>query len=116
MNLRSCKRGEVWLVNFNPGRGSEQQGIRLALIIQNDIGNQYSSTTIVAAITTTIKKFPVTVLLRRHEGGLKQDSMVNLVQLLTIDRERLTKRLGIISPDSLQDVDEAIRISLAMQI
>ena len=58
-----CKRGEIWMVNFNPGRGSEQTGVRPALIIQNDIGNQYASTTVVAAITTTIKKYPVTVLL-----------------------------------------------------
>ncbi|MBI5047390.1 MAG: type II toxin-antitoxin system PemK/MazF family toxin [Deltaproteobacteria bacterium] len=43
-----CKRGEIWLVNFNPGRGSEQKGIRPALIIQNDTGNQYASTTIIA--------------------------------------------------------------------
>ena len=49
------RRGEVWLVNFNPGRGSEQQGIRPALIIQNDVGNRHAATTIVAAISATIK-------------------------------------------------------------
>jgi mRNA interferase MazF len=114
MTPHSCKRGEVWLINFNPGRGSEQQGIRPAVIIQNDIGNQYSSTTIVVAVTTTIKRFPVTVVLNRREGGLKEISMVNLAQLLTIDRERLMKKLGSLSSERLFEVDRAIEISLAL--
>ena len=105
-------RGEVWLVNFNPGRGSEQRGIRPALVIQNDTGNLYSSTTIVAAITTTIKEFPVTVIVASGEGGLRQKSMVNLAQLLAIDKHRLQKRLGNLSDSTMQRVDEAIRVSL----
>ena len=116
MTAQACKRGEVWLVNFNPGRGSEQQGIRPAVIIQNDIGNQYSSTTIVAAVTTTIKRFPVTVVLNRREGGLKEVSMVNLAQLLTIDRERLIKRLGSLPSERLIQMDRAIAISLGLSV
>lgn len=106
------RRGEVWLVNFNPGRGSEQKGIRPALVIQNDTGNIYASTTIVAAITTTIKEFPVTVVVAEGEGGLKQRSMVNLAQLLTIDKRRLQKRLGSLSDSVMERVGEAIRVSL----
>ena len=106
------RRGEVWLVNFNPGRGSEQRGIRPALVIQNDTGNIYASTTIVAAITSTIKEFPVTVVLSAGEGGLKQRSMVNLAQLLTIDKARLQKRLGSLSESTMRQVDEAIRVSM----
>ncbi len=60
------------MVNFNPGRGGEQKGIRPALIIQNDIGKRYASTTIVSATTTTLKKYPVTVLVPRGKGGLKE--------------------------------------------
>lgn len=111
-----CKRGDVWLVNFNPGRGSEQQGIRPAVIIQNDIGNQHSSTTIVAAVTTTIKRFPVTVVLNRRESGLKEVSMVNLAQLLTIDRERLMKKLGALASERLIEVDRAIEVSLGLSL
>ena len=114
MSTRPCFRGEVWLVNFNPGRGSEQQGIRPALIIQNDIGNEYASTTIIAAITTTLKKYPVTVLFDRMEGGLKHPSMANLAQLLTIDKTRLLKRLGSVKPERVSEVDNAIRISLGL--
>ncbi len=61
MNLPTPRRGEVWMANFSPGRGSEQRGIRPALVIQNNVGNQYAATTIVAAITSTIKIYPVTV-------------------------------------------------------
>ena len=106
------RRGEVWLVNFNPGRGSEQRGVRPALLIQNDTGNIYASTTIVAAITSTIKEFPVTVVLSPGEGGLKQRSMINLAQLLTIDKGRLQKRLGYLSDAVVEQVNEAVRVSL----
>lgn len=113
--MTTCKRREVWMVNFNPGRGSEQKGNRPALIIQNDVGNQYASTTIVAAITTTIKKYPVTVLIPEGKGGLKENSMVNLAQLLTIDKGRLIKKLGYLGGERMAEVDEAIRISLGIK-
>jgi mRNA interferase MazF len=109
-----CKRGEIWMVNFNPGRGSEQTGVRPALIIQNDIGNQYASTTVVAAITTTIKKYPVTVLLAQGKDGLKQSSMVNLAQILTLDKGRLIKKLGHAGDDKMKEIDEAIKVSLGI--
>lgn len=110
----SCSRGEVWMVDFNPGRASEQKGMRPALIIQNDVGNQYASTTIAAAITTTIKKYPVTVVLARHEGGLKEPSMVNLAQILTLDKTRLIKKLGALSPTRVAEVNSALLISLGL--
>lgn len=114
MSTPVCRRGEVWLVNFNPGRGSEQKGTRPALIVQNDIGNQYASTTIVAAITTTLKKYPVTVLADRHEGGLKEPSMINLAQILSIDKARLIRKLGTLKPNTMLEVDEALQISLGL--
>ena len=113
--MTACKRGEIWLVKFNPGRGSEQKGIRPALIIQNDTGNQYASTTVIAAITTTLKKYPVTVIIDKGAGGLKEPSMVNLAQVLTIDKERLIKRIGQLGTDKMQEIDEAIRISLGVE-
>jgi mRNA interferase MazF len=112
MTSLSLRRGEVWLVNFNPGRGSEQRGIRPALVIQNDTGNIYASTTIVAAITTTIKEFPITVVLAVGDGGLRQRSMVNTGQILTIDKARLQKRLGRLSDSNMRRVETAIRVSL----
>lgn len=108
----SPRRGEVWRVNFNPARGSEQRGIRPALVIQNDTGNIYASTTIVAAITSTIKEFPITVILAAGDGGLRQRSMVNTAQLLSIDKARLQKRLGRLSESTMRKVEAAIRASL----
>lgn len=106
------RKGEVWLVNFNPGRGSEQKGVRPALVIQNDTGNIYAGTTIVAAVTTRIKEYPVTVVVPAGEGGLRQKSMVNLAQLLTVDKARLQKRLGSLGESTMQQADEAIRVSM----
>lgn len=106
------RRGEVWLVNFNPGRGSEQKGVRPALVIQNDVGNVHGATTIDAAITTTIKEFPATVVVPVGEGGLKHRSMVNLAQVLTVDKERFEKRLGNLSRPTMQRVNEAICVSM----
>ena len=106
------RRGEIWMVNFSPGRGSEQLGIRPALVIQNDVGNEYAATTIVAAITSTIKSYPVTVPLKKGEGGLPQPSMVNLAQILTLDKSRLQKRVGVLSSEIMENVDSAIKVSL----
>jgi mRNA interferase MazF len=106
------RRGEVWMVDFSPGRGSEQAGLRPALIVQNDSGNRYAATTIVAALTSTIKIYPVTVLVNKGEAGLARKSMVNLAQILTIDRARLRRRVGTLPRDRLAEVDEAIRVSL----
>jgi mRNA interferase MazF len=112
MNSTFPKRGEVWLLNFNPGRGSEQKGIRPALILQNDTGNEYAATTIVAAITTTIKLYPVTVLLKARGSGLKKDSTVNLAQILTVDKNRLKKKLGSIDENLMQKIDRSLCVSL----
>lgn len=114
MSIPVCKRGEIWLVNFNPGRGSEQQGVRPSLVIQNNIGNKHGSTTIIAAITTTLKKYPITVLLSPQEGGLKEPSMANLAQILTIDKNRLIKKLGALDTAKLQEIDAAVMISLGI--
>jgi mRNA-degrading endonuclease toxin of MazEF toxin-antitoxin module len=102
----------VWVVSFHQSRGSEQRGVRPALVIQNDVGNEYAATTIVATITSTVKAYPVTVPLRKGGGGLPQPSMVNLAQILTVDKSRLQRRLGVLGPERLAAVDQAIRVSL----
>jgi mRNA interferase MazF len=111
----SPRRGEIWLVDFNPGRGSEQKGTRPALVIQNDVGNRHAETTIIAAITSTIKEYPVTLVLEKGEGGLTQKSMVNGAQILTIDKKRLLRRLGTLPKEKLAPLNFAIKTSLALQ-
>lgn len=101
--------------DFNPGRGSEQRGIRPAVVLQNDVGNQHASTTIVAAITSTLKPYPVTVVLAKGEAGLSSASMVNLAQILTVDKARLRRRLGALSTARMAEVEAAIRVSLGFR-
>jgi len=105
----------VWTVELRGGHGSKQRGPRPALVIQNDVGNTYAATTIVAAITSTIKIYPVTVALECGEGGLTRPSMVNLSQMFTIDKQRLRRRLGALSTERLQAVDAAIRVCLDVE-
>lgn len=108
-------RGDVVSVDFEPVRGSEQGKVRPALVIQNDIGNHYSPTIIVAAITSgSHSRFDVNVLIKAPEGGLANDSIVLLNQIRTIDRTRLGRRWGRVSPQTMTQVDEAIKISLGL--
>ena len=105
-------RGEVWLVNWNPAGGSEQAGRRPALVIQNDIGNKHASTTIVAAISSSVKIYPMNVKLNPPEGGLDRPSIVKTGQILTVSKDRLDKRLGQISSEKMEEVNHAIKLSL----
>ena len=108
------KRGEVWLVNWNPARGSEQAGKRPALVIQNDIGNEKASTAMVAAISRSMRLYPMNVGINPPEGGLDHPSIVKTSQILTIAKERLEKRLGRLGKERMDDVDKAIKLSLAL--
>lgn len=112
MSTPAPLRGEIWMVDLPVGHGSEQHGRRPALVIQNNVGNRLARTTIVAVVTTTLKPNPVTVVLNKGEGGLKQVSMVNLSQVFTIDKQRLDRRLGTLGPEAIGRVGEAIRVSL----
>ena len=112
---KEIKRGEIYWVNWNPGRGSEQSGLRPALVIQNDVGNKYSTTTIVAALTTAIEKhYPFTVKVTAKESGLPKDSTVNLAAIMTIDKTRLQDKCGELSKSKMNEVDEAIKASLGI--
>jgi len=108
------RRGEVWLVNWNPTRGSEQAGRRPALVIQNNIGNEKAPTTIVAAISGTVRAYPMNVRVRPPEGGLERPSIIKTSQMLTISKKRLEKRLGSLSQKRMDEVDGAIKLSLSL--
>ncbi|MCS5697329.1 type II toxin-antitoxin system PemK/MazF family toxin [Desulfofundulus thermocisternus] len=110
------KRGDVFLVDFNPARGSEQAGFRPAVVVQNNVGNRYSPTVIVAAITTAVSKvYPFLVRLKAGEGGLEKESAVNTAQVLTIDKSRLVKKLGGLPKEKMSEVDRALKISLGLE-
>lgn len=107
------KRGEIYLVNFDPTIGAEIKKIRPALILQNDTANRWSSITIVAAITSQFEEplYPTEVLLKAPEGKLETDSVVLLNQIRSIDKRRLIKRLGALKPGTMTQVEQAILIS-----
>jgi mRNA interferase MazF len=105
----------VFTVDLEPVRGSEQGKSRPAVVIQNDVGNRYSPTVIVAAITSTLRPdFDVNVIVAAPEGGLRQDSTVLLNQIRTIDRSRLGRYWGRLSPATMARIDRALSISLGL--
>ena len=112
------KRGDIYLVNFDPTIGSEINKTRPALIIQNNVSNRYSPVTIVAAITSSIsteKVYPTEVFLPAGTSGLQLDSLVLLNQIRTIDTQRLVKKLGSVTKAQLETVNRAIVVSLAVE-
>jgi mRNA interferase MazF len=111
----SPRRGEIWDVNWSPGRGAEQQGIRPALIIQNDRGNASSSypLTIVASMSRTERELPLHVRIApTAENGLSDFTDVKCEQLMTIEKNRLLRKRGTISNEELSRVDVALKLSL----
>lgn len=112
----TIKKGDIYFADLSPVVGSEQGGLRPVLIIQNDIGNKYSPTVIVAAITSQINKskLPTHVEIGALGHGLNKDSVVLLEQIRTIDKQRLKEKIGHIDDEILEKVNEAITISFGM--
>jgi len=110
------KRGEVFLVNFDPAVGTEIRKTRPALILQNDISNEYSPITIVAAITSRFDQtlYPTEVLIQPPEGGLKNNSVVLLNHVRSIDKQRLIKRMGSLKPDTMKKIKLALQLSFGL--
>lgn len=110
------KRGDIFYADLSPVVGSEQGGIRPVLIIQNDVGNKYSPTVIVAAITSQINKakLPTHIELNANEYGLIKDSVVLMEQVRTIDKKRLKEKIGHLSDELLIKIDEALAISFGI--
>jgi mRNA interferase MazF len=107
-------RGEVYMVDFDPARGSEQAGTRPALVVSNDVNNQHSPVVTVAAITKTIpkKQYPFNVHL--PAGVLPREGTIMCGQILTIDKARLMRHRGELDDAAMADVSEAIRVSLGL--
>ncbi len=115
MTGRTVRRGDVYMVDWEPGHGSEQTGYRPSLVIQNDVGNDLGRTTIIAAITTAPRRLHVTVPLGRSGSGLRRNSIVNLAHILTVDKSRLDRYVGRVNREVMIAVDTAIQISLGLR-
>lgn len=113
---RTYYRGELYYADLGIGVGSEQNGYRPVAIIQNDVGNRHSPTTIVAAISTQIKtkaKLP-THFHVSPACGLSQPSIIMLEQIRTIDKARLEKYIGKLSPSEITGLNHALAISIGL--
>jgi mRNA interferase MazF len=111
--MKIIHRGEIWKVRFDPIEGSEIGKTRPALVLQNDIGNRYAGTTIVAAITARVKELPTLVNVEPSEqNGLRRPCAVNLSHLRTISQSRLVGRLGRIEEKHFPQIEQATLISL----
>lgn len=110
------KRGDVYFADLSPVVGSEQGGVRPVLIIQNDIGNRFSPTVIVAAITAQIQKakLPTHVEIDAKRYGFERDSVILLEQIRTIDKQRLTDKITHLDEEMMDKVDEGLQISLGL--
>ena len=110
------KKGDLYFADLSPVVGSEQGGVRPVLVVQNDVGNKYSPTIIVAAVTsqTGKAKLPTHVELAATQGGLSKNSVVLLEQLRTIDKRRLKEHIGTLSDNQIPDVDAALGVSLGI--
>ena len=110
------KRGDIFYADLSPVVGSEQGGVRPVLVIQNDVGNKYSPTIIVAAITSQMKKakLPTHIEINAGNFGLIKDSVLLLEQIRTIDRKRFRDRIGRCDKNFMKEVDRALEVSVGI--
>ena len=110
------KRGDIFYADLSPVVGSEQGGVRPVLVVQNDVGNKYSPTVIVAAITSQINKakMPTHIEVSADEYGLVKDSVVLMEQIRTIDKKRLKEKVGHMDEQYTHIINEALKISFGI--
>ena len=113
--MNNIRRGDIFYADLSPVVGSEQGGIRPVLILQNEVGNWFSPTVIIAAMTARGGKahLPTHVPVGT-DSGLRRPSLVLAEQVRTIDKSRLLERVGMLPPEKQEQVDRALRISFAL--
>ena len=116
IGMLSVKRGDIYYADLSPVVGSEQGGVRPVLIIQNDVGNNYSPTVIAAAITSRMgkTKLPTHIDVYAERAGLARDSVVLLEQVRTLDKRRLREKMGRLDESIMSEIDTAIAVSLGL--
>ena len=110
------KRGDIFFADLSPVVGSEQGGVRPVVIVQNDVGNKYSPTIIIAPITSQLHKakLPTHVGISAEEFGLPKNSVILLEQVRTIDKKRLREKIGTFNDILMIKIDEGLKISLGL--
>ncbi len=110
------KRGDIFYADLSPVVGSEQGGVRPVLVVQNDVGNKFSPTVIIAAITSQINKakLPTHIEINASEYGLAKDSVILLEQIRTVDKKRLRERIGRLDDELMDEVNGALSVSFGL--
>jgi len=116
VNRVVVKRGDIFYADLSPVVGSEQGGVRPVLVVQNDVGNKFSPTVIISAITSQINKakLPTHIEITADEYGLAKDSVILLEQIRTIDKRRLKEKIGRLDEELMQMVDDALTVSFGL--
>lgn len=116
VTLPNYKRGEIYFADLSPVIGSEQGGVRPVLIVQNDVGNHFSPTVIIAAITAKMAKakLPTHIGIKASKTGVGRDSVILLEQIRTIDKSRLKEKVGALDEYKMREVDRAIAVSVGL--
>ncbi len=108
------KRGDIWYADLSPAMGSEQDGIRPVVVIQNEKGNRFSPTVIVAAVTSQKKKELPTHVFLDSGMGLVKNSVVMAEQVRTLSKQRLLHRVGTVSTKKMQEISHALCVSMEL--
>src|SRR5262245_17043991 len=109
-------RGEVYWLNFDPSTGSEMQSLHPAVIVQNDIGNQHSALTMVAAVTSNLRasNLPIGVLVSAGTAGLTKECVIHCGHIYTVDKKRLGHRIGTLPDTIVGQVNDALLRSFGL--
>lgn len=110
LHKRIVKRGEIYLLDIGDGKGSEQKGVKYGIVIQNNVGNIHSPNTIVAIITSQHK----TLMPTHVDFMFKKESTILAEQIRTVSKERLIRKVGEVSEDTMRELDRALMISLGL--
>ena len=111
----SARRGEIWLVSFDPSVGSEIRKTRPALVVSNDIANENNSKVTLIPITGTIVALPIVVIVQPDpENGLSKPSLIRVPDVTTFDKRRLRRKLGVLRPEQLEEVARKLRAHLSL--
>lgn len=115
--LKKVCRGDIYKANFDPTVGSEQGGLRPVLIVQNDIGNRYSKTTIVVPITTKVNQkpnLPTHCKVCTETANIPRNSLVLAEQIRTIDKVRLVEYMGFLPSLQMKAIDKVLAVSIGL--
>ena len=118
MKEKIVRKGDIFYADLSQVIGSEQGGIRPVVILQNDIGNRFSQTTIVAIITSklTKAKMPTHICIDAEQYGLNKKSIILVEQIRTIDKRRIKEKLGKLNQEDIKKIDKAILVSFGIKI